>query len=176
MQHILAICGSNSRNSINRQLLKYCLKQIDGHSSRYLELMDYELPLYNIDLEQKSWPDDLSELLQEIKDCDALIIAANEHNGSISAFFKNSLDWLSRIEYKFLAGKKVLILTTSPGKRGGQNAQEYLKEVLPRYGAEICESIAFPEFDKNFSDDEITDQALNDDVQKVLNRFTKALS
>ncbi|MDT8347715.1 MAG: NADPH-dependent FMN reductase [Flavobacteriaceae bacterium] len=176
MQHILAICGSNSRDSINRQLTKYCLQHLDGHSSRYLELMDFDLPLYSIDLEGASWPDNLKDLLEEIKNCDALIIAANEHNGSISAFFKNILDWLSRIEYKFLEEKKVFVLTTSPGKRGGQNAQDYLQEVLPRYGAEVYESFAFPEFNKNFVDAEITDTSLKNKVHGVLNRFTKALS
>ncbi|WP_321538660.1 NAD(P)H-dependent oxidoreductase [Flavobacterium piscinae] len=40
------------------------------------------------------------------KQREGLVISVNEHNSNPSAFFKNVLDWLSRLDRKFLDGKK----------------------------------------------------------------------
>ena len=112
-------------------------------------------------------------LKQEISEADALIISVNEHNGSWSAFFKNIIDWLSRLDRNFLEGKKILLMSTSPGKRGGLSALEYAKSVLPRFGAEIVESFSFPSFYENFSEEtnSINDETLLLGLNEVLSTF-----
>lgn len=157
MKKILAFAGSNSSTSINRKLLEFAISKITAHEVQLIQLTDYPLPLFSEDLERaQGYSVDLSLLRNEIMDADALIIAVNEHNGTVSAFFKNTLDWLSRIEHQFLAGKKILVMSTSRGKRGAASALEYTKGILPRFGGEVIESFSFPAYAENFSEEKCT--------------------
>ena len=172
MKKIIAFAGSNSSTSINHQLVTYASSLVEGAEVKLIKLTDYPLPIFSEDLEKEAgYPDTLAELLNEIRSHDALIISTNEHNGGVSAFFKNALDWLSRIEYKFLEGKKVLCLSASPGRRGGLSALEYTKNVLPRYNGEVVSHMPFPSFGENFSGGKIT----NDELDKELKNGIKTL-
>lgn len=112
-------------------------------------------------------------LNQEISEADALIISVNEHNGSFGAFFKNIIDWLSRLDRNFLEGKKILLMSTSPGKRGGLTALEYAKSIFPRFGGEIIESFSFPSFYDNFSveSETVIDETLSLGLKQVISTF-----
>jgi len=178
MKRIMAFAGSNSSTSINQILVSYTANKITNHGINLIKLTDYPLPIYGEDLEkEKGYPEVLSDLLDEIRSHDALIISVNEHNGGISAFFKNVLDWLSRIEYKFLEGKKILLLSTSPGKRGAQSALEYTRGVLPRYNGEVVESLSFPSFAANFSVEEnkVTNAELASGLDSVIQSFLASI-
>ncbi|MCW5520607.1 NAD(P)H-dependent oxidoreductase [Aureitalea sp. L0-47] len=172
MKKIIAFAGSNSSTSINHQLVTYASSLVERAEVKLIKLTDYPLPIFSEDLEKESgYPDKLAELLDIIRSHDGLIISVNEHNGGISAFFKNILDWLSRIEYKFLDGKKVLCLSSSPGGRGALTALEYTTGVLPRYNGEVVASMPFPSFGENFSEGRIT----NDELSNELNNAIKTL-
>lgn len=174
MKKILAFAGSNSSTSINHTLVSHVASSISDAEVNVIKLTDYPLPLYSIDLEtNQGFPDNLKELLNHIKKADALIISVNEHNGTVSAFFKNVLDWLTRIEYKFPADKKVLLLSTSPGKRGGLTALQYISGFLPRIDAEVVASIAFPSFSENFNETEgkITNSELSQTIDNALEQL-----
>ncbi|NND63093.1 MAG: NAD(P)H-dependent oxidoreductase [Flavobacteriaceae bacterium] len=164
MKKILALAGSNSSTSINHQLVLAVASHLEGHSVKVIRLTDYELPMFGEDLErEQGFSESLKSLLSEIEHVDGLIISVNEHNGSVSAFFKNVLDWLSRIEYKFLENKKILLCSASTGKRGALSAFEYTQSVLPRYGGEVVYGFNFPNFSDNFSSEKgiIIDPELN---------------
>ncbi|MGO3184056.1 MAG: NADPH-dependent FMN reductase [Aequorivita sp.] len=157
MKKILVFSGSNSSKSINDKLAKFAASQIVGHDIKIIKLPDYVLPIFSEDIEQeKGYPIDLKMLYNKIDEADALIISVGEHNGSISAFFKNTIDWLSRLDRKFLEGKQVLLMSTSTGKRGGAGALEYMKYILPKFGANIVESFSIPSFALNFSEESQT--------------------
>ena len=173
MHTILMFSGSNSSNSINDQLLKIVQGKLE-HPTKFIQLTNYELPIYSEDIEkERSFSVDLKMLHNVISEHEALIISVNEHNGSVSAFFKNHIDWLSRLNRNFLAGKKILLMSTSPGARGGQNALEYCKTVLPRFGAEIMESFSFPSFHDNFmkAENRITNEVLDMGLNDMLSTF-----
>ncbi|TPN82168.1 NADPH-dependent FMN reductase [Aquimarina algicola] len=177
MSKILAFAGSNSSTSINQKLVKHIVSSIENHDTKLINLIDYPLPIYGEDEEKKGFPEMTTALQKEISESDGLIISVNEHNGSWSAFFKNIIDWLSRLDRNFLEGKKVLLLSTSPGKRGGLSALEFGKSVLPRFGAEIVGSLSFPSFYDNFSEESntITDKELLLNIKQVLDIFTKEI-
>jgi NAD(P)H-dependent FMN reductase len=138
MKQVLAFAGSNSSTSINHQLVLFAASKIVGHEVKVIKMTDFPVPMFSEDLEKKEgYPMTLRLLKNEIAAADALLISVNEHNGGVSAFFKNTMDWLSRLEYKFLAEKKILLMSTSNGKRGALSALEYTKGVLPRYGGEV---------------------------------------
>ncbi len=177
MKKIIAFAGSNSSTSINHHLVLGVAK-MNREQIEILRLTDYPLPMYGEDLEKESgYPAVLSDLLTKIRRADGLIISVNEHNGSVSAFFKNVLDWLSRIEYKFLADKKILLMSASPGGRGALSAYQYTESILPRYGGEIVYGFNFPGFKDNFSieDQEITNDELRDKASEGLATLAKSM-
>ena len=111
MKKILAFAGSNSSKSINFQLLNYVANRISGHEVKIQQFQQYELPIYSADWEdEKGIPVNVKIIHGIIKEHDALVLAVNEHNGSISAYLKNLLDWLSRLDRNFLSEKKILLI------------------------------------------------------------------
>lgn len=179
MNKVLFFAGSNSSKSINHQLVSFAATQLSNHQAEIIKLTDYKLPLFSEDIERnEGYSEALKNLNKKIQQFDAIVISVNEHNGMVSAYFKNVLDWLSRLDRKFLNDKKMLLLSTSNGKRGASAALEYTTKVLPRFGAEVVDSFSLPSFSKNFSRQE---QAIIDDGQltvfsKVLKQFEDQLS
>ncbi len=173
MKKILAFAGSNSSTSINHKLVKYVASEIKEHEIMVLNLNSYTMPMYSEDEEKKGFPAMAMGLKKEISEADALIISVNEHNGSFGAFFKNIVDWLSRLDRNFLEGKKILLMSTSPGKRGGLSSLEYAKGIFPRFGGEIIESFSFPSFYDNFSmeSDTVSDETLLLGLKQVISTF-----
>ncbi len=175
MKNILAFAGSNSSTSINHTLVKYIATQLTEHNVKIIQLKDYPMPIYSEDLEKSdgfgSW---VRVLNNEIKEADALLISVNEHNWGWSAFFKNTIDWLSRLDRNFLAGKKVLLMSTSPGRAGGAKSLQYGKEVFPKFGAEIIESFSLPSFHHSFSEEKsaFLDENVQLGLQEVLSSFS----
>ena len=150
MTKILAFAGSNSPTSINHQLLLNVTRRLSEYEVEVLQLRDLQIPMYSIVLEKEGIPQDVKYLYEKIQDFPAMVIAVNEYNANVSGFFKNILDWLSRVDRKFLQEKKILLVSTSPGKRGGASALDYCKNQFPRFGAEILESFSLPQFYENF--------------------------
>lgn len=150
MTKILAFAGSNSPVSINHELILNVVGRITEHEIEVLKLRELEIPMYSNAREKIGIPENIKLLYEKILDHQALIISVNEHNRNVSAFFKNILDWLSRIDRKFMEGKKILLMSTSPGQRGGAASLEYCKLQFPRFGGEIVESFSLPQFYENF--------------------------
>lgn len=178
MKKIIALAGSNSENSINKKLLDYVVGRIESHEVKTVNLIDYEFPMFGVDHEkEKGFPADVQVLKVILKEADAVILAVSEHNRGPSAYFKNITDWLSRLELKFLEGKKVLLMSTSPGKLGAAAALEYYKNVLPRFGADVVESFSLPSFLQNFDVEKqkITDEILLLGLNDVLSNFEQEL-
>ena len=68
-----------------------------------------------IDLELESGiPANMVALKETLKQADGFIVATPEHNGSMSAVLKNTIDWLSRIEQKVFDDKPTIFMSTSP--------------------------------------------------------------
>ncbi|GGE20379.1 NADPH-dependent FMN reductase [Psychroflexus salis] len=154
MKKILAFTGSNSSTSINAKLLNYVLNRVSQHEVLQIELSNYNVPIYSEDIEKNNGlPNPSKQLKKLIDDHQALIISVNEHNSAPSAFFKNHIDWLSRVDAKFLQGKKILLMSTSPGNRGAKSSLAFVRDILfPRFGAEVIESFSLPSFGENFDD------------------------
>ncbi len=174
MKKIIAFAGSNSKKSINAQLITHVATKITSATVSVVNLTDYDIPMYSIDTEvEKGFPIDVTMLKNKISENDGIIISVNEHNGSISAFFKNVIDWLSRVDRNFLSGKKILLMSTSPGARGGKSALEYAKGVMPYMGGVVVESFSFPSFQENFdtASKAITNPTLDMGVGEVIASF-----
>ncbi len=177
MAQILAFAGSNSTTSINFKLVQHTVSLIHGHSTQTLNMANYPFPMYSIDIENaKGYSNSLVELKDDIQRADGLVLSVNEHNGNPSAYFKNVLDWLSRIDRKFLSNTKVFLMSTSGGKRGGIGSLGVINSMIPRFGAEVTATFSLPEFSNNFEIDKgIIDTELAANHKKALETFLKSL-
>ncbi|SDS20959.1 NADPH-dependent FMN reductase [Christiangramia echinicola] len=169
---ILAFAGSNSSTSINQQLLDHVVGRIQGHEIKEVKLTEYPLPIFSIDIEKNEGiPINATIIKNLISDSDALVIAVNEHNGAPSAYFKNIIDWLSRAHRNFLEDKKILLISTSPGKRGAKSSLEYTENIFGRFGGEVVQSFSLPSFKDNFEDGKVTNEVLDMGIEDVLTTF-----
>ena len=149
--NILAFGASTSSESINRKLAIFAAHQIPDAKVTDLDLRSFDLPMYSSDEEQANGiPADASRFVELIRDHDTVVISLAEHNGSYTAAFKNLYDWASRVEQKIWQGKPMLLLSTSPGPRGGATVMEAARATYPRMGADLRGSFSLPSFYENF--------------------------
>ena len=160
---IVAFSASSSRQSINKKLVSYAAGLIDGADVEVLDLNDYELPLFSEDKEKELGQPKLAhDFLAKIAEADALVISFAEHNGTYSAAYKNLFDWCSRIK-KLYQNKPMVMLSTSPGGRGGASVLEQAVKSASFFDGEVKGSLAVPSFYENFDEEQdcIKDKALN---------------
>lgn len=90
-----------------------------------------DIPLYDTDIQQESgFPATIEEIAEQIRHADGVIIVTPEYNYSVPGGLKNAIDWLSRLPEQPLAGKPVLIQTSSMGAIGGARCQYHLRQIL----------------------------------------------
>jgi chromate reductase, NAD(P)H dehydrogenase (quinone) len=176
MKNIIAFAGSNSKNSINKQLAVYAVKQVNGAEVIVLDLNNFELPLYGIDYEiEHGIPDNAQKFLDEIKSSDGIVLSLAEHNGAYSSVFKNLFDWMSRIDGKLWNNKPMLLMATSPGGRGGASVLEIAKGRFPHMGGNIIADFSLPSFNQNFSEDKIVNSQLRNDFEEAIKKLEQAI-
>ena len=138
-----------------------------------IDLNDFPLPIYSIDIETQGIPEEVKKLKQIIVEHDALMIASPEHNGSMPAFLKNTIDWLSRVaepgQTFFGETKKpVLILSTSPGATGGATNIKTMAELMPWWGGDVKGTYSLGSYYEKFIDgkfDSQTEKEIADTVK-----------
>ena len=123
--NVLAICGSLRAKSTNRGLVRYA--QAHAPSGMRIHVADLlDVPFYNADLAEK--PAAVQQLLKQLSDADALLLACPEYNYSMAPALKNALDWASREpDNHLLSGKPVAIMGAGGGM-GTSRAQYHLRQ------------------------------------------------
>jgi NAD(P)H-dependent FMN reductase len=174
---IIAFAGSNSKNSINKKLATYAASLFENADVTVLDLNDYAMPLFSVDLEKEIVQEPKAlEFLEKLSTADLIILSLAENNGNYSAAFKNVFDWASRINKHVFQGKDMLLMATSPGQRGGQSVLEIAQNNLPRYGANIKAVFSLPVFNQNFDIEsgKITEETFDSQLREIITNFNKA--
>jgi len=138
---LLVFAGSTRQQSFNRQLAGNTVDvaRRAGADVTHIELADFDIPLYNADLETQGTPADVIRLKQLMFEHPAWIICSPEYNGSYTALLKNTIDWASSPVKnhpdwsegtKPFAGKVVGLLSASPGALGGLRSLSHLNPLL----------------------------------------------
>lgn len=138
---ILIFAGSTRQESYNRKLAKAAaaIAEQQGAQATLLELSDFDIPLYNADLEARGTPADVIRLKQILHSHAAWIVCSPEYNGSYPALLKNAIDWASspvKGDVQWSDGvlpfrnKVVGMASASPGAMGGLRAQSHLAPLL----------------------------------------------
>jgi len=151
MKKLLVFAATNSKRSINKQLLTAATKGLSDTDVELLDLNDYPLPIYSIDLEEESGiPLAAQTLYKKIGSADAVMISFAEHNGSYAAVYKNIFDWMSRIERSVFQDRRIVYLATSPGPGGAVNVLQSAVNSAPFFAADLVGSHSIPNFFDNF--------------------------
>ncbi len=148
---IIAFAASSSTTSINKKLVEYAASLLDNQDFEVLDLNDFELPIFSVDLEAKiGQPEAAQAFLNKIQSSSGILISFAEHNGSYSAAYKNLFDWCSRIEPKVYNEKPMVLLATSPGPGGAKSVLSQAVNSMPFFGGRVKASYSLPDFNNNF--------------------------
>lgn len=127
MLKLIAIVGTNSKRSTNRQLLQYMQKHFaDKAEIELVEIKD--IPVFNKPADKKL-PAIVTEIAEKIEAADGVIIGTPEYDHSIPASLMSALAWLSYGIYPLL-NKPVMITGASFGTLGSSRAQLQLRQIL----------------------------------------------
>ncbi|MCW5517944.1 NADPH-dependent FMN reductase [Muriicola sp. Z0-33] len=177
MKKIITISGSNSQKSINKSLISHTSNLLENIEIISIDLNDYVLPIYGVDFEAENGiPTAVKRLDESFNKADGFIISLAEHNGSYAAVFKNTIDWLSRVNMKIWRDKPMLLMATSPGGRGGRTVLQAAKAYFPYLGGNVTADFSLPNFYDNFSDGEISDNGLKEELNKKIQFFEDHLN
>ena len=148
---IVAFGASNSKNSINKTLAHYAASLFQNSETELLDLNNYQVPTYNIDIElENGIPENCKAFNDKLLAADLIIISFASHNGSYTAAYKSIFDWATRINQKVFDGKSLLFLSTSPGPGAAKNVAEMAVASAPYFGGIVKGTFSLPEFHKNF--------------------------
>ncbi|MEO8772895.1 MAG: NAD(P)H-dependent oxidoreductase [Gelidibacter sp.] len=176
MKKILAFAGSNSSDSINKELANYAAGLVEDGQVTLLDLNDFNLPIYSTDLEKKSGiPENAVKFHEYINETDGIVISLAENNGAYTAVFKNLFDWMSRHKAKLFMGKPMLLMATATGARGGATVLDIANSRFPFHNAHIITTFSLPMFQDNFADGKITNVNFDDELKDAVKLFQTQL-
>ena len=144
---ILAFAGSTRNGSWNQKLLDVAVGMANesGAEVTSIKLADYELPLFDQDLEASSGlPEQAIELKKLFGEHSGLLLACPEYNSSITPVLKNVIDWVSRpasqdeTALAAYQGKTAAIISASPGGFGGLRGLRHVREILSNIKVLVC--------------------------------------
>jgi NAD(P)H-dependent FMN reductase len=182
---ILAFSGSLRKDSYNKKMLKIAIRgaEKEGAQVTYVDLKDYPLPIYDQEIEDgEGLPYNALKLKALMQGHDGFLIASPEYNSSMSAAFKNAIDWTSRNaskDEKYLScfiDKVVVLMSASVGDLGGLRGLVHVRSmfsnifslVLPR---QKCISKADQAFDQSGDLLSAKDQKDVENLGKYLAQF-----
>lgn len=142
MVHLIALVGTNSDKSTNRNLLQYMASHFSTQAEiEVVEIKD--LPLFDKPAD-KVLPQSVSNLAAKIEAADGVIISTPEYDHSAPASLISALNWLSYGVVPFV-DKPVMVTGASYGTLGSSRAQQHLRQMLdsPELKARIMPSSEF---------------------------------
>jgi len=131
---LFAFAGARRVASTNRTLLGIAAAIAEHHGATVdvAELRDFDIPLYDGDLEAASGiPAGVRQLAERIAAADGFLLASPEYNFSVPGVLKNAIDVGSRpYGQSVWGGKPGAVISVSPGAIGGFGANHHLRQSL----------------------------------------------
>ncbi|MCB9030246.1 MAG: NAD(P)H-dependent oxidoreductase [Deltaproteobacteria bacterium] len=156
MKKILAFSGSPSSNSINHKLVEAAVALLDGVDATVIRLSDFELPFYSADIEEDGYPTGVEKLKELFLSHDGFLISSPEYNGMMPAMLKNVIDWVSRVQKPIFNDKPIMLMSASPGERGGMTNHDNMKSLMNWWGGKVEGSYMLGKFHEHFDADAVT--------------------
>lgn len=171
---VLAFGATNSKESINKKLVKYATTLTNSDNIEILDLNDYEMKIYSVDREKESGiPDEAKKLFNKIGSADLIIISFAEYNGSYTSAYKNIFDWMSRIDMKVFQNKKVIYLSTSGGQFGAASVLKSATDSIGYFAGNLVGSMSLPSYYENFNEEknEIINEEFNNKLKEIISKI-----
>ena len=136
---LLAFAGSTRSGSLNQALIDLAVAEARalGAEVTAIRLKDFDLPIYDGDLERDAFPAAARELKGLFVAHDGFLIATPEYNGSVSGVLKNAVDWASRptdgeslVTLSAFRGKVAGLMAASIGPFGGLRGITHMRQIL----------------------------------------------
>jgi chromate reductase, NAD(P)H dehydrogenase (quinone) len=137
---VLAFAASARKDSFNRKFLAVAVDAVRaaGCEVALADLNDYELPIFNADLEDgEGMPASAAKLVGLIAGSHALLVASPEYNSMITPLLKNTIDWCSRADQNPFEGKVAAVISASPGIHGGARSLAMAQQLLLKLGCHV---------------------------------------
>ena len=137
--NVLVFAAALRKESLNERLASLAARiarQL-GANVDLASMRDFDVPLYDGDVEARGMPAGACTLREKLLANDAFILASPEYNGSMPGIIKNLIDWTSRFRPQPFDGKHGLLLSASPSLAGGNRGLWSLRMPLEHLGARM---------------------------------------
>jgi chromate reductase len=143
MTRALTLSGSIRTGSYNRLLQKHVGQKLkeSGVEVTALDLGDFEMPIFNEDLEAEHTPEAAQRLAELFRTHDIVFIASPEYNGGVSPLLVNTVTWLSRQKPSPFRHAVFGIGGVSSGKYGTIWGLSHLRESLTKLGTLVVPTL-----------------------------------
>lgn len=176
MKNIALIIGSLRKDSINRHYANAIVAKLNkiDNKIKVTEVQISDLPLYNQDFDEQNI-DSYERVREQIDKADGILIVTPEHNRTIPSALKNVIDIASRPAGKSVwAGKKVAVVTASPGTYGGINSALDVRKAMQMVGVTM---MVAPEVYLAKAAENLTDGKVNNErTEQFLATFAKSFA
>ena len=138
MASVAIVLGSVRPGRAGEQVVRWIeeqARQLDGVSTVFFDLRDYQLPLFAEEMPPSMQAPELPEAVRlrtNIAANDAVLFVTPEYNHSVSAVLKNAIDYLPPATLK---DKAVGLVGYS--WYGAVKPLEHLREILSTFGADV---------------------------------------
>ena len=143
MPSAITLCGSIRQGSVNEILRQHVSKTLReaGVEVTDLDLADFEMPIFNEDLEPDHVPESAGRLAEAFRTHDICFIATPEYNGGLPPLMVNTITWLSRQKPSPFRHPVFGIGGVSSGKYGTIWAQSHLRDTLSKIGGLVVPTL-----------------------------------
>lgn len=139
----ITLCGSLRSGSVNEILRRHMSLKLReaGVEVTDLSLADFEMPIFNEDLEAEHTPESVGRLAEAFWTHDIVFLATPEYNGGLPPLVVNTITWLSRQKPSPFRHAVFGIGGVSSGKYGTIWAQSHLRDTLSKSGALVVPTL-----------------------------------
>jgi NAD(P)H-dependent FMN reductase len=174
---LLAFAASLRAASWNRKLIGVAadIARREGAEVRLAEFSEFDMPLYNADLQAHGMPEGTQRLAQAIQEADGILLASPEYNYSVPGTLKNAIDWVSRIRPGIFRNRSALLLSASNGQFGGIRGLWQLR--IPLEGCSVHvypDMYALPWAEKQFDvNGELVEPDRKERLERLIGAYLK---
>ena len=143
MTTALTLSGSTRKGSLNQILQRHMGAQLQaaGVKVTAISLADYEMPIFNEDLEAEHTPEAVTKLAALFTSHDIVFWASPEYNGGLTPLTVNTLAWLSRQRPSPFRHAVFGIGGVSTGKYGTIFGLSHLRDSLSKIGTLVVPTL-----------------------------------
>ncbi len=143
MKTALTLCGSLRKDSINEVLRRHMSAKLReaGVAVTDLDLADFEMPIFNQDLEAEHTPEAANRLADLFGSHDIVLIISPEYNGGVTPLITNTISWVSRQKPNPFKHAIFGIGGVSNGKYATIFALSHLRDTLSKLGALVVPTL-----------------------------------